>query len=126
MFLDIIHRHLCPIDGPSPYLWTPVPTPDRIYKPSTAQSICKVSYVRSFLIFECFVLALADGMCCAWLVYPIRCWYRGPEIRTNSKDWVQLNKFHLKTEIESSLRKVVFLNKSKTMDSVQKRNVCIR
>jgi hypothetical protein len=25
----------------SPYLRTPVPTPDRIYKPSTAQAICE-------------------------------------------------------------------------------------
>jgi hypothetical protein len=24
-----------------------------------------------FLIFSCFVLALADGLCCVWLVYPI-------------------------------------------------------
>jgi hypothetical protein len=44
----------------------------------------------------------------AWLLYPICCWYRCPEIGTSSIDWVQLSRFYLKTEIESSLRNVVF------------------
>jgi hypothetical protein len=30
-----------PIDRASPYLRTPVPTPDRVYKPRTAQTICE-------------------------------------------------------------------------------------
>jgi hypothetical protein len=44
-----------PIDRASPYLWTFAPTPDRVYKPSTAvmTSIlivlwCKASYVWNF------------------------------------------------------------------------------
>jgi hypothetical protein len=37
----------------------------------------------------------------------------------------QLSKFHLKTEPETSLRNVVFLNKIRMMDNVQKHNICI-
>jgi hypothetical protein len=54
-----------------------------------------------FLIFSRFVLALADGLCCAWLVYPNWCWYSCPEIQTSSIDWAQLSMFQLKTETES-------------------------
>jgi hypothetical protein len=35
----------------------------------------------------------------------------------------QLSRFHSKTEIESSLRNVVFLNKNRMMDNVQKHNI---
>jgi hypothetical protein len=63
MFLDIFHHHfflktivsetgsclrlqvkstqLGPIDRASPYLRTPVRTPDRVYKPSIAQTVCE-------------------------------------------------------------------------------------
>jgi hypothetical protein len=48
-------------------------------------------------------------------------------------DWAQLNRFHLKTETESILRKVLFLNvnmtvsldKDRTMDDVQKHNTVL-
>jgi hypothetical protein len=35
-------------------------------------------------------------------------WYSCPEIGTSSIHWAQQNRFYLKTETESSLRKVVF------------------
>jgi hypothetical protein len=55
------------------------------------------------------------------------------EIGTNSIDWAQLIRFYLKTEAESRLRNVVsynikrtvFLDKERTMDHVQKHNICI-
>jgi hypothetical protein len=50
----------------------------------------------------------------------------GPEIGTSSIERAQLSRFHLKTETESSLRNVVFLNKNRTMDNVQKHNVCLK
>jgi hypothetical protein len=50
----------------------------------------------------------------------------GPEIGTSSIDWAQLSMLYLKTETESVLRNVVFLNinrtvflnKDRTMDNV--------
>jgi hypothetical protein len=66
-------------------------------------------------MFLMFVLALADGLCCTWFVYPISCWCRCLEvgtIATNSIDSAQLSRFHLKTETESSLRNVVFYIKT--------------
>jgi hypothetical protein len=71
-----------------------------------------------FLNVSCFPLTLADGLRCAWYVYPILCRCRCPEIRTSSIDWDQWNRFHLKTETECSLRNVVFLNTNRTMDNV--------
>jgi hypothetical protein len=65
------------------------------------------------LIFSCFVLVLADDFCCAWLVYPLWWWYWCPEIGTSSIDWAQLSRLYLKTETESNLRNVVFLNKNR-------------
>jgi hypothetical protein len=58
----------------------------------------------------------------------------GPEIGTCSIDWAQLSRFYLKTETESSLRNVVFskinrvmfLDKDKVMDDVQRHNICIK
>jgi hypothetical protein len=58
--------------------------------------------------------------------------FGSPEIGTSSIDWTQLSRFYLKTETESSLRNVVFLkrnrttffDKDKTMDNVQKCNIC--
>jgi hypothetical protein len=47
------------------------------------------------------------------------------EIGTSSVDRAQLSRFHLKTEIEFSLRNVVFYFKKRTMDTVQEPNVCI-
>jgi hypothetical protein len=56
----------------------------------------------------------------------------GLDIRTSSVDWAQLSRFYLKTDTESSLRNVVFCNinrtvfldKDRTMDNVQKHNIC--
>jgi hypothetical protein len=64
-----------------------------------------------FLIFECFVLALADGLCCAWFAYPSLCSFTCPEIGINSIDWAQLSMLYLNTETVSSLRNVVFKRK---------------
>jgi hypothetical protein len=64
--------------------------------------------VEFFNVFLMFVLTLTDGLCCASFVYPIMCWCWCPETGTGSIDWAQLSKFHLKTEIESSLRNIVF------------------
>jgi hypothetical protein len=61
--------------------------------------------------FECFlifILTLADGLCCAWFIYPIRYQCGRPEIWTSSIDWAQLSRFHLKMETEPSVRNVVF------------------
>jgi hypothetical protein len=68
------------------------------------------------------VLALADGFCCAWRVYPISCSCRCPERGTRTMDWDQLSRFQ--TKKESGLRNVVFLNKNMAMDNVQKYNTC--
>jgi hypothetical protein len=49
---------------------------------------------------------------------------------TSSIDLTQLSRFYLKTEAESRLRNVLkekqdgVLDKDKTMDNVQKRNIC--
>jgi hypothetical protein len=61
-----------------------------------------------------FVLTLADGLCCAWFIYTL-------SYVDSSIDWAQFSRFHLKTEIESSLRNVV-LNKNMTMNNAQKHN----
>jgi hypothetical protein len=76
-------------------------------------------------IFQCFVLALADGLCYSWLAYPICCLYRCPEIGSTSLDWAQLSRFYMKTETESSLRNVMFMNKNRMMDNIQKYNIFI-
>jgi hypothetical protein len=73
-------------------------------------------------------------MLCLVYINPIvcRCWY--PEKGTSSIDWAKLSRFYLKTEAESSFRNVVFwkinrmvfLDKARTMDNVQKHNICTR
>jgi hypothetical protein len=65
-------------------------------------------------------------MVCAVLGLYTLGWYRCPEIGTSSIDWAQLSRFYLKTETESSLQNVVFLNKNRMMDNVQKCNICIK
>jgi hypothetical protein len=57
-----------------------------------------------------FVLILAYGLCCAWF-YNLPCVGAGV-VRYGLDtyeyiDWVQLNRLHLKTETESSLRNLV-------------------
>jgi hypothetical protein len=39
--LQVEPSQLGPIDRATPYLQTPLPTPDMVYKPSTVQTICK-------------------------------------------------------------------------------------
>jgi hypothetical protein len=78
------------------------------------------------LVFLIFVLILADGLCCAWFIYPILFWYWCPETGTSSNDWDELNRFHLKTETDSSLRKHCVLNINMRMDKVQKHTYCIK
>jgi hypothetical protein len=59
-------------------------------------------------------------------------WHRCSQIRTSSVDWAQQSRFYLKTETESSIRNVLFwkinrtvcLDTDKTMDNVQKHNIC--
>jgi hypothetical protein len=46
-------------------------------------------------------------MLCLLYIYPILYWCWCPETGTSSIDWAELSRFHLKTEIESSLRNVV-------------------
>jgi hypothetical protein len=58
--------------------------------------------------FFCFILTLANGLCCAWFVYPILCWSRCSEIGTGSIDWAKLSRIYLKTETESGFRNLVF------------------
>jgi hypothetical protein len=56
----------------------------------------------------------------------ILCWCWCPEIGTSSMDWAQLRGFfYLKTETDSSLRNIVFLNKNRMMDNILKHNNCI-
>jgi hypothetical protein len=46
-------------------------------------------------------------------------------IGASSIYWIQLSRFYLRTETESSLRNVwFFLKMDKTMDNVQKHNTC--
>jgi hypothetical protein len=78
---------------------------DDIYSDSTLV-LCLI-YVE-FLMFLMLVLTLADGLCCAWFVWPVVCWCRCLEIGTGSISWGKLSKFHLKTETESSSRNVMF------------------
>jgi hypothetical protein len=61
-----------------------------------------------FIILQCFVLALADGLCYALLVYPILVLVQVSGDRSSSIDWAQLHSFFLKKETDSSLRNVVF------------------
>jgi hypothetical protein len=63
----------------------------------------------SFKVF--FLIFVADGLCCAWFISYLVL-VLGPEIGTNSIDWAQLSRFHLKTETESSH----VSNKNRTMD----------
>jgi hypothetical protein len=59
-------------------------------------------------------------------------WAPSPGIGISSIDWAQVNRFYLKTETESSLRNVIFwninrtmfLDKNRTLDNVQKQNIC--
>jgi hypothetical protein len=67
---------------------------------TTAKKVCRDIGARPnacgvFYMFLMFVLTLADGLCCAWFIYPILCWCWCPEIGTNSIDWAQLSRFHL-------------------------------
>jgi hypothetical protein len=80
-------------------------------------SVLVVLYARPYMcgVFNiCFILALTDGFCCAWLAYPVWCWYRCLETGSKSIDWAQLNRFYLKTEAESSLRNVTVYEYSLT------------
>jgi hypothetical protein len=71
-------------------------------KPTQAQSI-------ELLPISGHLYQHQDRVCsCAWLVYPIWCWYSRPEIGTSCIDWVQLSRFYLKTETDSSLRNILF------------------
>jgi hypothetical protein len=45
--------------------------------------------------------------------------------RPSSISWAQLSRFKLKTETESGLRNVIFLNINRTMDNVQQHNIYI-
>jgi hypothetical protein len=63
-----------------------------------------------------FVLSLA---CIPYLVLVQVFWREG----SSSINWAQLSTFHVKMETESSLP-VVFSDKNKMMDSVQKQNIC--
>jgi hypothetical protein len=51
------------------------------------------------------------------------CWYRCLERGTSSIDRVELSRFYLKMETESSLRNVV-LYKNRTTDNIKKHKVC--
>jgi hypothetical protein len=50
-----------------------------------------------------------------------------PYLRTPvpTQDRAQLSRLYLKTKTESSLRNVVFWNIKRTMDNVQKHNICV-
>jgi hypothetical protein len=82
--------------------------------------------------FFCFYLrdtkfwsSLAVGLCCAWCIYTLLCWCWCPKIWTRFINWINLSRFHLKMETESSLQNLYALNKNRTMDNVQKCNSCI-
>jgi hypothetical protein len=59
---------------------------------------------KFFLTFLMFAVTPADGFCCVWFIHLIVCWFLCPEIGTSYIDLAQLNRFHLKSETESSLR----------------------
>jgi hypothetical protein len=61
----------------------------------------------SFNVFM-FVLTLVDDLRCAWFINPICCWCWCLDIGPSFIDWPQLSRLHLKTEIESSFRNVVY------------------
>jgi hypothetical protein len=45
------------------------------------------------------------------------------EIWTSSVDWVKLGRFHLKSELESSLQNISYWNMNMRMENVQKHNI---
>jgi hypothetical protein len=57
------------------------------------------------------MLSLIGGLCSCWLYKPY--WCCGSETETSSICWARLNRFHLKTETESSLRIVVLWIKTR-------------
>jgi hypothetical protein len=65
-----------------------------------------------------FVLTPADGLCCVWLIYPIWCWLRCPEIEISSVDWAQPSR--LLPEDGDRIQSPKLFNW--TMDNVQKVN----
>jgi hypothetical protein len=60
--LEVKPTQLGPIDRGSPYLRTPAPTQDRVYNPSTVQSICKKS--QNYNSIQCRV----SGKICVFCV----------------------------------------------------------
>jgi hypothetical protein len=53
------------------------------------------------------------------------CWYRRPDVGTSSIDWAQLSRFFPEDGDRNQLPIHCVLNKNRTLDNVQKRNICI-
>jgi hypothetical protein len=89
-----------------------------------------MSYVFNFIVK--ILLILTYDLCSVDQTMNDSPFYRCPEIGTSSIDWVQLSRFYLKTETESGLRnavfwkinRMVFLDKDRMLDNVQKHNIC--
>jgi hypothetical protein len=56
------------------------------------------------------MLALVGGLCFVGLMSPVGV-VTGVRRQTRSVYWDQLSRFHLKTETESGIRNILFLNK---------------
>jgi hypothetical protein len=82
--LQVNPTQLATIDRASPYLRTSVPAPRLGIQPIPygkvrlssdyfypASSLVQGLICVEFINVSMFCLALADGLCCAWLVYPI-------------------------------------------------------
>lgn len=50
---------------------------------------CEASCVRNFVVF---VLNPADGLCCAWFIYPVLCWFLRQEKGADPIDLTQLSR----------------------------------
>jgi hypothetical protein len=70
LWLEVKHTPLDLIDRASPYLWTPVQTPDRVYKPSTAKPSVRAKTKHTCGVFNILMFCLRS---CRWFVLCLAC-----------------------------------------------------
>jgi hypothetical protein len=83
-------------------MWTPVIAAE-VKETTTPSSV-------DWVVKLAFFVLVPYGEFISLVMTSIWFWYRCLEKGTSSIDWAQLSKFYVKTETESSLRNVVFLN----------------
>jgi hypothetical protein len=85
-------------------------------------SACFYLKTPSCLYFK--IQLFGDRFCLRLLVKPTKLGPIDIVPTFGSIRWAQLSRCHLKTETESSLRNVLFLDKDRTMDIVHQHNIC--